>query len=518
MKRNHDRTLPPSQRGHSGAGQGADNHRAPQTNPTRQRGPIISQRRQPPKTPPPTKARGFTLVELLVVIFIVLIISLVALPVIIPALSHRQVSEAARLLQSALAGAHDVALRNDAPAGIRLLPDPAFPLAYTRTGLDPAAPLVYNRLVPIEAAPEYTDGVVSITSPPTPWATTFASATGLVYPVLNPDGSSAFYPYPGIYDAGNVLMVEECVASTSGALVVPSVPTSWYWNIRLGDRIQINNAGPWYTIVGPMAITPATGNVEMFANVGLGGTTSPLVRTVGGSTVNPEFLFVVNGRDDNTNGWSDEGWDGLDNNGNKSTDELLEWEPETWLGAVSGGVTAAPYTIRRRPAPSANAREISLPTQVVIDATTWATSQERSRLPVSPLTGYVDILLAPNGSVVPSYVYSTPASFSMSSSFYHFWLAERSDVYPPAANEINASSPPYLPLPAGASLPAGYSTLFAGGGAINGEYRLVTLFTRTGQVTTNEEVRVDATANIAAGAFNTSVPFLQAQQGVRGGQ
>ena len=43
--------------------------------------------------------RGFTLIELLVVIVIILIISLLALPVIIPALSHRQVSEAARLVQ-----------------------------------------------------------------------------------------------------------------------------------------------------------------------------------------------------------------------------------------------------------------------------------------------------------------------------------------------------------------------------------------------------------------------------------
>ena len=33
----------------------------------------------------------------------------------------------------------------------------------------------------------------------------------------------------------------------------PNSPTSWFWNIRVGDKIQINNAGPWYTVVGPMA-------------------------------------------------------------------------------------------------------------------------------------------------------------------------------------------------------------------------------------------------------------------------
>ena len=43
--------------------------------------------------------RGFTLIELLVVILIILIVSAVLFPLVLPALSHRQVSEAARLLQ-----------------------------------------------------------------------------------------------------------------------------------------------------------------------------------------------------------------------------------------------------------------------------------------------------------------------------------------------------------------------------------------------------------------------------------
>ena len=49
--------------------------------------------------------RGFTLIELLAVITIIVIVSAVALPTVIPALSHRQVGEAARILQSALVGA-----------------------------------------------------------------------------------------------------------------------------------------------------------------------------------------------------------------------------------------------------------------------------------------------------------------------------------------------------------------------------------------------------------------------------
>src|SRR5271166_5925848 len=68
--------------------------------------------------------RGFTLIELLVVILIILLVSAVVLPTVIPAVSHRQVSEAARILQGALVGARDTAINNNAPAGIRLLPDP----------------------------------------------------------------------------------------------------------------------------------------------------------------------------------------------------------------------------------------------------------------------------------------------------------------------------------------------------------------------------------------------------------
>ena len=47
----------------------------------------------------------------------------------------------------------------------------------------------------------------------------------------------------------------------------------------------------------------------------------------------PEFLLLVNGVDDNDNGWIDEGWDGIDNNGDGNVDELAEWEPEVWTGA-----------------------------------------------------------------------------------------------------------------------------------------------------------------------------------------
>ena len=59
--------------------------------------------------------RAFTLVELLVVIFIVVLISAATLPAVLPALSQRRVSEGSRLIQSELARARDAAVRANAP-------------------------------------------------------------------------------------------------------------------------------------------------------------------------------------------------------------------------------------------------------------------------------------------------------------------------------------------------------------------------------------------------------------------
>ncbi len=482
-----------------------------------------------------TRPSGFTLIELLVVITIIILVSAVTLPIVLPAMAHRQVSEAARIVQASLAGARDSALHSGAPSGIRLLPDPAFPLVYLPNGqLDPTQPLAANRIIPIESAPEYTEGRLSIVMPNALDTTTNAYSLSIPYPQSNGGG---YYP-SGVYSgaagsgatAGNVLMVKEVVA-VNNAL---NEPTSWFWNIRLGDKIQLNGSGLWYTVVGPMVVTPQQGNSELFVNVGPPGAQSPLADTQSGTTVFPEFLFLVNGLDDNGNGWTDEGYDGVDNNLSfelaggltQLVDDLAEWEAEAWPAAfLTNPPTNVLYAIQRRPAPAANSREVSLPTNVVIDMTTWAgVFQERSQLPpgvINPFTGYVDILLYPNGTVVPTTIYSAPSSFGLAGAFFHLWLAERSDV---AAIRLNQngnaiSQVPGQPvfLPVGTIKqqliqPASPYT----GQSLQGEYRIVTLFTRTGQVTTSDNVQFDNPMSPANGTtYNPGYPFLGVEQGGR---
>ena len=153
-----------------------------------------------------SRRRGFTLIELLVVITIILIVSAVALPTVLPALSHRQVSEGARILQAALVGARDSAIKNNAPSGIRLLPDQVFsgigpkflPDGITPNPfagiLDPNQPLASNRMIPIAPAPDYSEGVLSILTPGILFGA-FTDTTQLTYPVLNFDATAGIYPF-----------------------------------------------------------------------------------------------------------------------------------------------------------------------------------------------------------------------------------------------------------------------------------------------------------------------------------
>jgi prepilin-type N-terminal cleavage/methylation domain-containing protein len=394
---------------------------------------------------------AFTLVELLVVLVIVVLVSAATLPAVISAVSHRQVSESARILQAAIEGARDAAIRANDPRGIRLMPDPSVP----------APRLAFNRIVPIEPAPDYTEGRVSIRG-------------GLI-----PD-----------FAGGNALRIEES-QSTGG---LPNARTSWYWNVRVGDRVRVGEAGRLYTVVGP----EVEANAERFANVGPPGTV-PANPNEAGS----EYLFLVNGQDDDGDGYTDEGFDGHDNDGDGATDELDEWEREAWVGTQAAGTAAnETYTLKRRPAPTQGARVIEMPSNVVIDATTWDSTRERSRLPVDRDTRQVEVMVSPDGTAIASTLYSSPTSMPVVP-FLHFWLAERGDVLDP----VTLAGVPYrLPMAEGAAnYPAAADTTPR---PLEGDRRIVTLNTRTGNVTTGPVESFDGS--------DVNAPYYDARRGIRG--
>ena len=493
-----------------------------------------------------TGPRGFTLVELLVVIAIIALISAVALPMVLPALNERRVSESARLLQAILAGTRDAAIRANAPRGIRLLPDPIF-------NGQGSNPLASNRIIPIEPAPDYSEGLVDIVT-------------------FTPDPVNK----PGVTQ---LRIVERLYTDSNNTII--SNPTSWYWNLRQGDRIRFNDSGPYYTIAGPMTIGPnsSTANTDRFINNG--PPASVTFPRVAGSN---EFLIVTNGLDDDLDGFTDESFDGLDNDGDGVVDPAYngldddgnnivddentfgEYENEKIIGALAApgsNLLGLTYTISRRPIASPGARETTLPEGIVIDMTTWnaptsglnpnnkatgpVLQPERSRVPVDPYTHYVDIMISPSGQVVQGGAGSGNSDYNSLSPganqpFYHFWLTEREGVMQPLfgsssfliKNTANAMkndgvgfvpnvNPNYgstatsqnymLPMPKDVfknnniTMPAPYDV---GPVYLTGERRLVTLFVKTGQIVSNSIENFNV--------YDTNAPFYDAQTGTKESQ
>ena len=503
-----------------------------------------------PSTLRRTAPRGFTLVELLVVIAIIGLISAVALPVVLPALNERRVSEAARILQAVLAGTRDAAIRANAPRGIRLLPDPVF-------GFIAGQPFASNRFIAIEPAPDYSEGVVR--SPERTYPAPAAPNT--TDPTFDPSGF-----YLRIAESGHSPVPASTLVPTG---IVLNSPTGWRYNIRQGDKIRFNDSGAYYTIAGPINGPPYTtvNGKSMTQNPERYITYPTAVTSTGANYLAagwiPEFLNLTNGIDDDGDGWIDESCDGIDNDGDGVIDpgfngidddgangiddpaELFystitgsnEYEQEVFAGVQSStNLTNENYTILRRPVVSPNAAEVTLPAGTVIDLTTWnaasshngttatPTLPERSRLPVDPFSGYVDVLIDQTGRVVPPGAGSGGGGYYANSPiaslpFYHFWITEREAVvaplwdpavvatpYAPAPNPNYSSTPPQyhlLPMPQG-------TPNYTNANFLKGERRLVTLFTRTGQIVANSIEAFDGS--------DTSNPFYDAQSGTKESQ
>jgi prepilin-type N-terminal cleavage/methylation domain-containing protein len=488
---------------------------------------------------------GFTLVELLVVITIILLVSVASIPVIMPALNERRVSSAALLLQAELTRARDTAVRANAPRGVRLMPDATGNLSFlpfrTPSATDYTRFLestpAYTRMIAIEPGPDHTEGMVR----------GYNSAVDLL------QLSAVFGGPPAALDDAvqkNWRTIWESKYTGATAPILPRSPTSWYWNVRRNDRIRIGNGRSWI-IVGPMRIPQGPENPEGYINFGRPGD-APFPTNFVSYPGRPEreFLIVMDGEDNDSDGFVDEGFDGIDNNDDgwpdpgfvDNTTGLIgtnhpvqmeyrgapaagyvnlaaEIEPESTLDLGILDEDAQTYTIQRQPVPSQNARELSLPSGAAIDLTTWMAGQtpgmlgvpERSRLPVDRYSGYIDIMVAPNGQVV------LPAAGRAvtpppSDPYYHFWITDIEDIQQPDPLMLDANRrvpyATYLPLPLGTP---GYDPADTTR-ALRGSRRLVSLNTRTGQVTTTSletfDIREFNDTNLRPTSFTSPIRDL----------
>ncbi len=371
---------------------------------------------------------GFTLTELLIVVSIILFVSALALPTVLSMAQGQQAVAAAQLLQGALMQAQSEAMRassrrggeanttqSDAETlrGIRLVPERVTRLADGT--IDPAAPLVSSALTPLTIPPAYQDGRVSI------------------YPG---------WAYPAAVTGGRpCLVLEESPGhwepAGGGYAWIPNPPTSWAWNLRAGEKVSFG-PGDEYVICGPIVVD----NPEQFINYGPAGTAPGFGRAYvppdgpGRSDAEPEILLLVNGRDDDLDGYADNGWDGLDNDGDGGVDELDEWiERETWLMHESRGTVDSAYRVIRRAVPDDGPRGLALPSGVVIDLAGWDSGAGRSRLVVDRHDGAVNLMLDKTGKFRYDSPYSGTSAVGMGrDSYAHFWIGSRADI-------VDAASP-----------------------------------------------------------------------------
>jgi len=305
--------------------------------------------------------RGFTLIELLVVIAIIVTVSALAIKMLIWSSLDWQMTASIQQIRAAAELARGAARRDGISHGFRLQSSTPPHSEFDANG-NPVwvVPDLLDTILPLSIPPAYSEGLVTMLSPPYP---------GGFVP-----------PFP-------CLVLSQSVTDANGNL---ASPTGWFYNVRLGDRIELGKH--IYTVCGPMTIPNADG----FVNIGPPETISPL---------GAEYLFLVNGRDDNGDGLIDNGWDGMVHGLNG--DAFAVWENEAWTNSVP---PASPYSIIRRPIP--NTQQIShLSIPISVSASTLYTS---------PIGGSIDIMFRPSGTVDLMGPFSVPSAigFSQASSVF----------------------------------------------------------------------------------------------------
>ena len=158
---------------------------------------------------------GFTLTELMVVIFIIIVITILVIPVVLGSVRDRKLGEGVRVIQAVLAGARDRAISSGKVCGVRLLRDDNDQWECSR--------LVYV------ATPEiYSVGFVDV-------------AGNLVAPHLGPGFTDPHFEFVDPGKDNNLGTADD----------IPRV-------VPLGSSIRFNESGPWIRIVSKTNTSPGT--------------------------------------------------------------------------------------------------------------------------------------------------------------------------------------------------------------------------------------------------------------------
>ncbi|NLE38290.1 MAG: type II secretion system protein, partial [Pirellulaceae bacterium] len=165
----------------------------------------------------PAKRRAITLIELLVVITIMMLLAAYALPKMQPASEQRRIREASRMVSVFMSRAANRAKETGRPCGVmfQLLENPVI----SPTGGQSRA--ASNTLFEVEVPPAY---------------------AGL--------STASRVSFVGYNAATGILRVQETISHDL-----------WSDLISIGDKIQLNNQGPWYTVIGPDLVDNVTGSL-----------------------------------------------------------------------------------------------------------------------------------------------------------------------------------------------------------------------------------------------------------------
>ncbi len=325
--------------------------------------------------------RGITLVELLVVIFIMLIVTAIAIPTMTPSIEQRRLRETSRVITSHFQGARTRAIQTGKFFGVMIEP---------QSGLT-AAGITLSYMAESE-----------------PWhGDTTDSRARVVGGFTTPSGSPCGY-------------LEFFVSAATGQLITE---TSWKGIVRPGDIIRFDSTGRWYQISSgePFTDTPLPSPLnngvrdtsEPFTDLDADGNYDGPNLVKGAMNAVPWTLIAfAGGPIPSTNLRIDVDMDGIFDSGDE--------------------YNGFGFTVRRQPTRTA-AHPLQLPNAMVVDLNASGTSG------LSPLNGLgpITVLFTPTGAMHSIYYHQNSLARSLRLTSPLYLLVGKVDKIGAATGERN---------------------------------------------------------------------------------